>query len=247
MIPMRMPDPPTELLNRVHWGDCLDVLRQLPDESIGLVVTSPPYNLRNSSGGGTDNPGRSAKWTRSRFLTEGYDGDGDDMTEAEYLEYQAARFDEEMRVPRHDGAMFVVFKWRPQHGLQQDRQELWDRYPVRQVIIWARPGGLNFNTGYFVPAYEVVYLIAKPTFRLLALNQDQVDEYQPPPNPAKLTDSRAPGYVAMYGLDIWELDGLVSDAIEQFLDQDVYDAMLEREEADKAAIRAAAAALGSGG
>ena len=89
----------------------------------------------------------------------------------------------------------------------------------------------------------------------LALNHDQVDEHQPPPNPAKLTDSRAPGYVAMYGLDSWELDaldpavldGLVSDAIQQFLDQDLYDAMLEREEADKTVIRAAASTLGSRG
>ena len=168
MIPMRMPDPPAELLNRVHRGDCLDVLRQLPDESIGLVMTSPPYNLRNSSGGGTDNPGRSAKWTRSRFLTEGYEGFDDAMPEAEYLEYQATRFDEAMRVLRHDGAMFVVFKWRQQHGLLQDRRELWGRYPVRQVIIWARPGGINFNPGYFVGTYELVYLIVKPAFRLRA-------------------------------------------------------------------------------
>ncbi|MFN3883767.1 MAG: DNA-methyltransferase [Rhodocyclaceae bacterium] len=29
----------------VHHGDCLDLLRQIPDESIQLVVTSPPYNL----------------------------------------------------------------------------------------------------------------------------------------------------------------------------------------------------------
>ena len=32
-------------LNRVHQGDCLQVLAQLPDESVDLVVTSPPYNL----------------------------------------------------------------------------------------------------------------------------------------------------------------------------------------------------------
>ena len=87
----------------------------------------------------------------------------------------------------------------------------------------------------------------------LALNHDQVDEYKPPPNPAKLTDSRSPGYVAMYGLESWELDalepqdGMVSAAIEGFRDQDRYEEMLEREAADKAAIRAAASTLGSGG
>ena len=80
----------------------------------------------------------------------------------------------------------------------------------------------------------------------LALNYEQVAEYQPPPNSAKLTDSRSPPYVAMYGLESWELDALVSDAIEQFLDQDLYDEILEREEPDQAAIRAAAKSLSSG-
>lgn len=29
--------------NAVHWGDCLDVMRTLPDDSVDLIVTSPPY------------------------------------------------------------------------------------------------------------------------------------------------------------------------------------------------------------
>ena len=36
-----------EFLNKIINGDCLEVLRKLPDESIDLVVTSPPYNLKN--------------------------------------------------------------------------------------------------------------------------------------------------------------------------------------------------------
>lgn len=42
----------------------------------------------------------------------------------------------------------------------------------------------------------------------LALNRDQVDAYKPPPNPAKVTDSRAAGYIAEHGHDSWELDAL---------------------------------------
>lgn len=42
----------------------------------------------------------------------------------------------------------------------------------------------------------------------LALNMDQIEEYQPPPNPAKLTDSRSSAYVAEFGDDSWELDAL---------------------------------------
>jgi len=42
----------------------------------------------------------------------------------------------------------------------------------------------------------------------LALNMDQIVEYNPPPNPAKLTDSRANDYIRHYGNLSWELDAL---------------------------------------
>ncbi len=42
----------------------------------------------------------------------------------------------------------------------------------------------------------------------VALNMDQVEKYKPPPNPAKVTDSRFTGYVDQFGEDCWELDAL---------------------------------------
>jgi len=48
----------------------------------------------------------------------------------------------------------------------QDRNDIVGGFPVRQIIIWKRKGGINFNQGYFLPTYEVIYLIAKPKFRL---------------------------------------------------------------------------------
>ena len=44
--------------------------------------------------------------------------------------------------------------------------------------------------------------------RRIALNMDQVREFNPPPNPTKLTDSRSAAYVAKYGQESWELDAL---------------------------------------
>lgn len=44
--------------------------------------------------------------------------------------------------------------------------------------------------------------------RRIALNMDQVEEFRPPPNPAKLSDSRAEDYVLRYGPSSWELDAL---------------------------------------
>jgi hypothetical protein len=45
-------------------------------------------------------------------------------------------------------------------------------------------------------------------FERLALNMDQVKQYGPPPNPAKIADSRADAYIAEFGNESWELDAL---------------------------------------
>ena len=68
--------------------------------------------------------------------------------------------------------------------------------------------------------------------RRLALNMDQVDEYNPPPNPAKTTDSRYAAYIAEFGTESWELDALepaviaalIRDEIMGLIDQDAWDA-----------------------
>jgi hypothetical protein len=42
----------------------------------------------------------------------------------------------------------------------------------------------------------------------IALNMDQIEEYKPPPNPAKISDTRAADYIRKYGNYSWELDAL---------------------------------------
>ena len=42
----------------------------------------------------------------------------------------------------------------------------------------------------------------------IALNFDQVEQYNPPPNPAKMTDTRAGSYISRFGGESWELDAL---------------------------------------
>lgn len=49
--------------------------------------------------------------------------------------------------------------------------------------------------------------------RRIALNMDQVESYRPPPNPAKISDSRAADYIRLYGRESWELDALEPDVI----------------------------------
>lgn len=42
----------------------------------------------------------------------------------------------------------------------------------------------------------------------IALNMKQIEKYSPPPNPAKITDTRAKAYIKEFGPESWELDAL---------------------------------------
>ena len=151
-------------LNKIICGDCLNVMAEMPSGSVDLVVTSPPYNLKNSTGNGMKD-GRGGKWSNAALIN-GYANYDDNMPSDEYAAWQRKCLEEMLRLVKEDGAIFYNHKWRVQGGLWQDRQDIVSKFPVRQIIIWQRSGGINFNAGYFLPTYEVIYLIAKPKFIL---------------------------------------------------------------------------------
>ena len=81
--------------------------------------------------------------------------------------------------------------------------------------------------------------------RKLALTIDQVHEFNPPPNPAKLGDPRSASYVSEFGNSSWEVDalppdvlnGLIRDAFEEVIDQNLMDAVKKKEEAGKRKLK----------
>lgn len=153
-----------QYLNKIINADCMEVLQKFPDKSIDLVVTSPPYNLKNSTGNGMKD-GRGGKWANAALI-QGYESYDDCMPAEDYSKWQHKVLLELLRVIKDDGAIFYNHKWRVQAGLLQDRRDIVYDVPLRQIIIWKRKGGINFNPGYFLPTYEVIYLIAKKEFRL---------------------------------------------------------------------------------
>ncbi len=155
---------PQNFINKIICGDTVEIMTQIPDGKVDLVITSPPYNLKNSTGNGMKD-GRGGKWANAA-LQNGYTHHDDCMPHDKYVKWQRDCLAQMMRLIPDAGAIFYNHKWRVQDGLLQDRQDIVSGFPVRQIIIWKRKGGLNFNAGYFLPTYEVIYLIAKPNFRL---------------------------------------------------------------------------------
>lgn len=155
---------PKDFVNKIICGDVIDVLKKIPDGAVDLVITSPPYNIKNSTGNGLKD-GRGGKWANAA-LQEGYSHYDDCMPHEDYVVWQRQCLNEMLRIIPDNGAIFYNHKWRVQAGLLQDRRDIVEGFPVRQIIIWKRKGGINFNPGYFLPTYEVIYLIAKPEFKL---------------------------------------------------------------------------------
>ena len=181
--------------NKILCGDAITIMKSMPAGGIDLIVTSPPYNLKNSTGNGMKD-GRGGKWSNAALMN-GYSNHGDNMPHEKYVLWQRECLKQMLRLLPTTGAIFYNHKWRVQNGILQDRHDIVEGFPVRQIIVWKRKGGINFNRGYFLPTYEVIYLIAKSEFRLAPkanalgdvweFNQESKNPH-PAPFPVKLID-----------------------------------------------------------
>src|SRR3954452_3095145 len=95
---------PADFINKIICGDAVEVLKQMPDGSVDVVITSPPYNLKNSTGNGMKD-GRGGKWANAA-LQKGYSHHHDCMPHDEYVAWQRACLNEMMRIIPDHGAIF---------------------------------------------------------------------------------------------------------------------------------------------
>jgi len=79
----------------------------------------------------------------------------------------------------------------------------------------------------------------------IAITREQIDEFNPPPNPAKITDPRADWYISRHGETSWEVDALPPETLHEvlresiiaLLDMDKYRAVIAQEEIDKERLK----------
>ena len=155
--PIRAAQPNIDFwLDKIHCGDVLDTLAAMPDECVDLVITSPPYNALQTTGGGWRHG--LGKWGKAPLLKTGYDSHSDQMDPDDYVAWQQECLRAMTRVVKADGA--ILYNHRPR--VQGDRYEDHARdivsvaeeggFALRQVILWDRGSGFNHNAGYFLPA-----------------------------------------------------------------------------------------------
>jgi site-specific DNA-methyltransferase (adenine-specific) len=155
---------PAEYRNTLVQMDALAFLRSLPDASVPLYLFSPPYNLGISSGAGmrsyghyaTDagmkQRGGSGKWSNAA-IADGYAAHDDAMPPAAYKTWQQEILSECWRTLTENGLCITPLDFNPGRA-------------VRQIVIWARAGGFNWNPTYYCPTHEWIVIFAKSGFRL---------------------------------------------------------------------------------
>lgn len=156
----------------IYHGDCLDVMPSIAN--VDLVFTSPPYNLGVSTGGGLTHysddaalgkRGGSGKWKHAA-LANGYEDHDDAMPPADYDTWQRECLSACWSTLAPAGAIFYNHKTRVQAGALWTPLDVNPGLPVRQIIIWARSGGINFAPTHYVPTHEWIVILAKPAWRL---------------------------------------------------------------------------------
>lgn len=142
-------------LDKIYQEDCIETLKKLEDNSIDLIITSPPYNKGYWSK--NRNP-RNGFHTKSRRIDYGvYD---DCMPPEEYERWQREILDECVRVIKPDGSIWYNHKEILSGRNAVNPTYIYD-YPLVQTIIWNRKNTPVLDKRYFFPTTEWLYWIKK--------------------------------------------------------------------------------------
>lgn len=144
-------------VDRIECVDCMDAMKSMPDGSVDLIVTSPPYNnWRNKR----TQAGKSEYWKRTNIV---YDSYSDKMTDEEYADWQVKFINECMRVLKDTGTMCynhkdMIFNFTVISPLSWIFKS---NAVFRQRVTWDRCGMQAFNNVRFYRTEEDIYILGK--------------------------------------------------------------------------------------
>ena len=144
-------------LNKIYNEDCLEGMKRIPDKSVDIIITSPPYNI------GKMHSNLSQYGTYS----------GNDMKEVDYQRWQLDVLKECSRVLKDDGSMFYNHKVRIKKGRAIHPLEWLGRAPfiLKQEITWDMGKSANCDKIRFFPFSERIYWLTKsPNTKLYNIN-----------------------------------------------------------------------------
>lgn len=122
-----------DFLNKVVCGDCLEVLKQLPDESVNLIPTDPPYNI-------------------------GKDFENDNLSKEDYLAWCEKWISECVRVLKIGGAIYITLGFQTVAEVKVIFNKF-DSLRLKNWIVWYRQDGWKGDNGFAHSHEHILYFI----------------------------------------------------------------------------------------
>jgi len=120
-------------LNKIIQGDCLEIMKEMPDKCVDLVVTDPPYNI-------------------------GKDFANDDLDMDEYISWCEAWITECNRVLKFGGALWMTLGWQTIAEVKVIFNEQ-DNLRLKNWIIWYRQDGWKGDKGFAQSHEHILFYI----------------------------------------------------------------------------------------
>jgi len=125
----------------LRLGDCLEVMKDIPDGSVDMVLTDPPYGINYQS--------------NRRTVTEKFDKINND----ESLSWLDGFVDDCCRVMRPDSAAYVFCSW---HKIDVFKQAFEQKFKLKNVIVWVKNNhGSGDLKASYAPKHEFVLYMHK--------------------------------------------------------------------------------------
>lgn len=138
-------------LNKITHGDCLEVMKELPANCIGIVVTDPPYGMNFQS-------------NYRQVLHETIQNDNN-------LDWLPEWCKELARIIKKDAHLYIFCSW---HKVEIFKTELEKHIPVKNILIWCKNNtGMGDLAGDYAPQYEMC-IFCNPGGRPLNGKRDSV-------------------------------------------------------------------------
>lgn len=156
----------------LRLGDCLDLMSDMADNSVDVIITSPPYNKKGLIGKVT--PGNQV-WKKFNIDYNSY---GDDLNEKDYQQWMIDVLNEMKRVIKPDGSIFFNHKPRRHKNRVHLPTDFIMKSELRlyQMIIWDRRSSPNIRKDVLLPCTEHIYWLSKGKPKVY---KDQIDpKYQ---------------------------------------------------------------------
>lgn len=130
--------------------DCLEGLKNLPDNSVDMVLTSPPYNMRTRI--------RDGEYTtreKSDHFSKKYKYFGDDLPIEEYYNFHKQVLTELLRVSK-----IVVYNYQTVTGSKEAFFKLLGDFSpyIKDVMIWNKGGQPAMHEHILNSCYEFVVI-----------------------------------------------------------------------------------------